>query len=41
MALSRARRERSIDYWPGFVDALSTLILGIVRSTPFQMTRTQ
>jgi chemotaxis protein MotB len=30
MALSRARRERSIDYWPGFVDALSTLILGII-----------
>jgi len=30
MALARARRERGIDYWPGFVDALSTLILGIV-----------
>jgi len=30
MALARARRERSIDYWPGFVDALSTLILGII-----------
>src|ERR1700741_1546825 len=31
MALSRARREtRGVDYWPGFVDALSTLILGIV-----------
>jgi chemotaxis protein MotB len=30
MALSRARRERSVDYWPGFVDALSTLILGII-----------
>jgi chemotaxis protein MotB len=30
MALARGRRERSIDYWPGFVDALSTLILGIV-----------
>ncbi len=30
MALARARRERPIDYWPGFVDALSTLILGIV-----------
>jgi chemotaxis protein MotB len=24
------RRERSIDYWPGFVDALSTLVLAIV-----------
>ncbi|MGV6872517.1 peptidoglycan -binding protein [Pseudochelatococcus sp. B33] len=31
MALSRARREgRRIDYWPGFVDALSTLVLSIV-----------
>src|SRR5689334_3530077 len=30
MALARSRRERSIDYWPGFVDALSTLVLGIV-----------
>jgi len=30
MALARARRERGIDYWPGFVDALSTLVLGIV-----------
>ncbi|MGE3150463.1 MAG: peptidoglycan -binding protein [Pseudorhodoplanes sp.] len=30
MALARARRERSIDYWPGFVDALSTLVLGVV-----------
>lgn len=30
MAISRARRERSIDYWPGFVDALSTLVLGII-----------
>ncbi len=28
MALSRSRRsERVIDYWPGFVDALSTLLL--------------
>src|SRR6185503_7023123 len=30
MALARSRRERGVDYWPGFVDALSTLILGIV-----------
>ncbi|HTV71933.1 MAG TPA: peptidoglycan -binding protein [Rhizobiaceae bacterium] len=31
MALSRARRsQRVIDYWPGFVDALSTLLLAIM-----------
>ena len=31
MALGRARRsESSMNYWPGFVDALSTLILGII-----------
>jgi chemotaxis protein MotB len=30
MALARGRRDRSIDYWPGFVDALSTLVLGII-----------
>src|SRR5947209_6328279 len=30
MALARARRERGVEYWPGFVDALSTLVLGIV-----------
>jgi chemotaxis protein MotB len=31
MALARSRRRASgVDYWPGFVDALSTLILGIV-----------
>jgi chemotaxis protein MotB len=30
MALARGRRERTIDYWPGFVDALSTLVLGII-----------
>ena len=30
MALARYRRDRGIDYWPGFVDALSTLILGII-----------
>ncbi|HQS09001.1 MAG: hypothetical protein B7Y12_23285 [Rhizobiales bacterium 24-66-13] len=27
MALGRRSRERTIDYWPGFVDALSTLLL--------------
>jgi len=31
MALGRVRRERrSVDYWPGFVDALSTLLLAIM-----------
>src|SRR5690606_26212723 len=31
MALARGRRrERGIDYWPGFVDALSTLLLAIM-----------
>ncbi|WP_439573320.1 peptidoglycan -binding protein [Phreatobacter sp.] len=30
MALSRARRDRGIDYWPGFVDALSTFLLSII-----------
>ncbi|HEY0439771.1 MAG TPA: peptidoglycan -binding protein [Xanthobacteraceae bacterium] len=30
MALVRGRRDRGIDYWPGFVDALSTLVLGVV-----------
>jgi chemotaxis protein MotB len=31
MALARARRADSgMNYWPGFVDALSTLILGII-----------
>jgi len=28
--LARARRDRRIDYWPGFVDALSTLLLAIM-----------
>ncbi|AVO43669.1 peptidoglycan -binding protein [Phreatobacter cathodiphilus] len=31
MALSRSRRgDRGIDYWPGFVDALSTFLLAII-----------
>lgn len=30
MALARSRRDRSVDYWPGFVDALSTLVLGVI-----------
>ncbi len=31
MALARTRRSESgMNYWPGFVDALSTLILGII-----------
>ncbi len=31
MALARARRrDPGINYWPGFVDALSTLVLGII-----------
>src|SRR5215510_12671477 len=30
MALARARRDIGMNYWPGFVDALSTLILGII-----------
>ena len=31
MALARNRRgERTVDYWPGFVDALSTLLLAIM-----------
>jgi chemotaxis protein MotB len=29
MALSRTRRE-SMNYWPGFVDALSTLVLSVI-----------
>jgi chemotaxis protein MotB len=27
MALSKRGRDRAVDYWPGFVDALSTLLL--------------
>jgi len=30
MALARSRRDSGMNYWPGFVDALSTLILGII-----------
>ncbi len=30
MALARRTRESGMNYWPGFVDALSTLILGII-----------
>jgi chemotaxis protein MotB len=30
MALARTRRDSGLNYWPGFVDALSTLILGII-----------
>ena len=31
MALARSRRRAAgVDYWPGFVDALSTLLLAIM-----------
>jgi len=30
MAVARARRDAGLNYWPGFVDALSTLVLGII-----------
>jgi chemotaxis protein MotB len=30
MAVARARRDSGLNYWPGFVDALSTLVLGII-----------
>jgi len=30
MAVARFRRESGLNYWPGFVDALSTLLLGII-----------
>src|SRR5208282_140362 len=30
MALSRGRRFDSVNYWPGFVDALSTMLLVII-----------
>jgi chemotaxis protein MotB len=30
MALARGRRHESVNYWPGFVDALSTMLLVII-----------
>ncbi len=30
MALTRGRRDSGMNYWPGFVDALSPRILGII-----------
>src|SRR5579872_6676013 len=30
MALARSRRSESFSYWPGFVDALSTMLLVII-----------
>src|SRR5258705_7464994 len=30
MAIARARHDSGMNYWPGFVDALSTLVLGII-----------
>src|ERR1700752_4187886 len=30
MALSRSRRYEPVSYWPGFVDALSTMLLVII-----------
>jgi len=30
MATARYRRERGVDYWPGFVDALATLVLATI-----------
>jgi len=30
MALARRTRDGGLNYWPGFVDALSTLLLGII-----------
>jgi chemotaxis protein MotB len=30
MALARNRSYRGVDYWPGFVDALSTLLLAVI-----------
>ena len=30
MAIGRMRRDSGMNYWPGFVDALSTLVLGVI-----------
>ncbi len=30
MPPARRGRQRQIDYWPGFVDALSTMLLAII-----------
>jgi chemotaxis protein MotB len=30
MALARRTRDRGVDYWPGFVDALTSLLLGFI-----------
>ncbi|MGA2044797.1 MAG: peptidoglycan-binding protein, partial [Roseiarcus sp.] len=30
MALARGRRIESVNYWPGFVDALSTMLLVMI-----------
>jgi chemotaxis protein MotB len=30
MALSHSRRDSGMNYWPGFVDAMSTLILSVI-----------
>src|SRR5215469_5741982 len=30
MAIGRIRRDSGMNYWPGFVDALSTLVLGVI-----------
>jgi chemotaxis protein MotB len=30
MALTRSRRDAGMNYWPGFVDALSTLVLSVI-----------
>src|SRR5712672_976119 len=30
MSLARRSRDSGMNYWPGFVDALSTLLLGII-----------
>ena len=30
MATARGRRQEGMNYWPGFVDALSTMLLVII-----------